>query len=112
MVMEADTHYNPTDPRTGRQNQSYYVPVDQAEMTRIGEAQVSADPMLDPDALRALRPIALPQVPLLPPRFGYGHPVIDIEDCFDADRVGNERYDFSGSQGGYSGSSYPSLGMW
>lgn len=112
MVDQANSDYNPTDPRTGRQGQSYYAPVDRGEIARITEAQVMADDMTDPDLIRSMRPIALPQVPLLPPRFGYGHPVIDVEDCIDVDRSSAERYDFSGSQGGYSGNSYPSLGVW
>lgn len=119
MVDQANTVYNPTDPRaqrgdprTGPQGQSYYYPVDAGEQERIIQAQVMADDLTDPDVIRALRPIALPQVALMPPRFGYGHPVIDVEDCVDADRSSAERYDFSGSQGGYSGNSYPSLGVW
>lgn len=108
----ANSQYNPTDPRTGPQGQSYYRPVDAGETARIREARATNDDLTDPDLLRSLRPIALPQVPLLPPRFGYGHPVIDVEDCVDLDRNSAERYDFSGSQGGYSGNSYPSLGTW
>lgn len=111
-MREADTHYNPTDPRTGRQGQSYYVPVDAGEQNKCAMAQASADPDIDPEMLREMRPIALPQVPLLPPRFGYGHPVVDVGDCFDVSRDPNARYDFSGSQGGYEGASHPSLGMW
>lgn len=108
----ANTVYNPTDPRTGPQGQTYYRVVDAGEQARITEAQITADDLTDPDLIRQLRPIALPQVPLLPPRFGYGHPVVDVDDCMDLDRNSAERYDFSGSQGGYSGNSYPSSGVW
>ena len=61
--------------------------------------------------LRLLRP-PLPQVPLLPPRFGYGHHVVDVDDCMEVDRDPAIRYDFSGSEGSYAGSSYPSTGVW
>lgn len=112
MADQQNSDYNPTDPRRGPQGQSYYAPVDRGEMARIMEAQVTADDTTDPNLIRTLRPIALPQVPLYPPRLGYGHHVVDVEDCIDIDRNSAERYDFSGSQGGYSGNSYPSLGVW
>ena len=109
---QPNTVYNPTDPRTGPQGQSYYMPVDAGEQQRIAEAQITADDLTDPNLIRMLRPIALPQVELFPPRLGYGHPVVSVDDCIDLDRSSAERYDFSGSQGGYSGNSYPSLGVW
>lgn len=62
--------------------------------------------------IRLLRP-PLPQVPFLPPRFGYGHVVVDVDDCMEAGRdAADARYDFSGSAGSYAGSSFPSMGMW
>lgn len=64
-----------------------------------------------PNQVRAIRP-PLPQVPLFPERLGYGHPVLDVEDCMDLSRDNNERYDFSGTQGGFTGSSVASMGMW
>lgn len=112
MVDQANSVYNTADPRLGPQNQSYYRPVDQGEIERISEAMVTNDDLTDPQLLREMRPIALPQVPLLPDRFGYGHPVVDVEDCVRLSRDPNERYDFSGSQGGYTGNSTPSLGVW
>jgi len=95
---------------TGQQGQAYYASVDRGEIARVDEAMVTNDERTDHEVLRQLRPIALPQVPLLPPRFGYGHPVVEVQDCFDQDRNSAERYDFSGSQGGYSGTSTPSMG--
>lgn len=112
MVDQPNSNYNPTDPRTGPQGQSYYAPVDAGEIGRIREARITADDLTPSDEIRMLRPIALPQVALFPPRLGYGHHVVDVNDCVDLDRSSAERYDFSGSQGGYSGNSYPSLGVW
>jgi hypothetical protein len=80
-----------------------------------GEAAKCAQALATVEApaedLRLLRP-PLPQVPLLPPRFGYGHDVPDVEECVDLDRDPAARYDFSGSEGSYAGSSYPSLAVW
>ena len=59
-------------------------------------------------AIRAIRP-PLPQIGFLPPRFGYGHVVVDVNDCVTLDRDRGERNDFSGSEGSYSGTSTPSL---
>jgi hypothetical protein len=109
---QANSVYNTADPRLGPQNQAYYKPVDQGEQERIMEAQIAGDDLTDPDLLRTMRPIALPQVPLMPDRLGYGHHVIDVEDCMGLSRDASERYDFSGSQGGYTGTATPSMGVW
>lgn len=63
------------------------------------------------DEVRLLGP-PLPQIPLFPPRLGYDHHVIDVDDCLDLGRPDFGRYDFSGSPAGYAGSSYPSMGVW
>jgi len=106
----ANTDYNPTDPRRGGGGQTLYYAQDAGERKRIDIARFLADDTTDPELIRMSRPIALPQVPLFPERLGYGHHVIDVEDCLDADRPSTERYDFSGSQAGYSGTSTPSIG--
>jgi hypothetical protein len=111
-MFNADTHYNPTDPRVGNGGQTYYVAADQGEMKRIEQARVYSDDLTPSDVVRMMRPVALPQVALFPPRTGYGHHVVDIEDCLDADRPDMQRYDFSGSPAGYSGTSTPSGGVW
>jgi len=67
---------------------------------------------IDPDQLRAMRP-AVAATPLFPPRFGYriGQPTID--DVVQVDRrYPDSSAALSGSSGGYSGSSTPSLGWW
>jgi hypothetical protein len=74
-------------------------------------AQALATVEAPAEEIRMLRP-PLPQVSLLPPRFGYGHDVPDVEECMDLDRDPAVRYDFSGSEGSYAGSSYPSMGVW
>lgn len=108
----ANTDYNPTDPRRGWGMQTYYNAADAGEIQRISQARMMADDLTDPDLVRMERPIALPQIPVFPARLGYGHHVVDVEDCLDADRPSTERYDFSGSQAGYSGTSTPSGGVW
>lgn len=108
--MNADTNYNPTDPRTGLGGQTYYVAADRGEQKRVDQARFYTDDQTDPDLIRSLRPVALPQVPLFPARAGYGHSVVSVEDCLGADRPNTERYDFSGSPAGYTGTSVPSNG--
>lgn len=110
MIPAADTNYNPTDPRQSTGGQAFYVAQDAGEVRRIAQARFDSDDLTPPDEIRALRPIALPQIDLFPPRLGYGHHVVDVDDCLDADRPSTERYDFSGSQAGYSGTSTPSIG--
>lgn len=48
-----------------------------------------------------------------PPRFGYDRTPIGIEDVIQVDRrYPDSSAQFSGSSGGYAGSSTPSLGWW
>lgn len=62
--------------------------------------------------LREIRP-PLQQIQLFAPRFGYGlADALNIQDCFSASRDNMARYDFSGSQGAYSGTSIPGMGVW
>lgn len=79
------------------------------EVAKCNVALASVD--ASPEALRDLRP-PLPQIPFLPPRFGYDQEPIDVQDCVDLDRDPAARYDFSGSPAGYGGSSVPSMGTW
>lgn len=60
------------------------------------------------EVLRAIEP-PLPQIVRFPDRFGLQHADITVEDCVSLDRDHMERYDFSGSEGSYSGTSTPSL---
>lgn len=55
----------------------------------------------------------LPQIDRFRPRLGYGdRPAIGIHDIVRLeDLYGNARVDFSKSRSGYSGSSFPSLGV-
>lgn len=53
----------------------------------------------------------LPQIQKFPPRFGYRQEAFRIEDVVNVDLI-YRRYDFTGSQSGYSASSYPSLWNW
>lgn len=59
------------------------------------------------DQIRAIRP-ALPQIQLFPPRFGYRQDALGIEDIIHLDDIWH-RWDFTGNQSGYQGTSYPSL---
>lgn len=106
----ANTDYNPTDPRRGSGGQTYYFTKDAGEQKRIDVARFMADDTTPPELIRAMRITALPQIPLFPPRLGYGHAVVSVDDCLDAQRPDTERYDFSGSQAGFSGTSTPSIG--
>ena len=58
------------------------------------------------DEIRAIRP-PLPINPF-PPRFGYRVDALGIRDIVHLDDL-FRRYDFSGKQSGYQGTSYPSL---
>ena len=79
---------------------------------RKTEASLASVEMMTPDQIRAIRP-PLPMTPLFAPRYGYGEAeALSIGDCFSASRDNMARYDFSGSQGAYSGTSTPSLGTW
>jgi hypothetical protein len=56
----------------------------------------------------------LPRVQLFPPRFGYRTEQPTIQDVLmnlDATFPG-ARVDYSGSQSGYQGTSYPSMNVW
>lgn len=60
--------------------------------------------------LRTLVRPPLPQIQLMPPRFGYEKREPGLLDVLDADAVfGNPRVDYSGRTSGYQGSAYPSL---
>lgn len=64
-------------------------------------------------ALMGTAPVTPVQRPLFPPRFGYRNRVVDIRVVLTVDRVYNPRADdFTGTPGGYSGSSIPSLNWW
>lgn len=107
--MEPDTQYGgPTTHPLSAQFAMLrpWAPGEQAK-SAVALASVTAPS----DQIRTLRP-PLPQIGFMPDRFGYGHPVIDVEDCVDLDRDPAARYDFSGSPAGYGGSAVPSMGTW
>jgi hypothetical protein len=58
------------------------------------------------DEIRAIRP-PIP-INLFPPRFGYRTEALGIQDIVRLDDL-FQRYDFTGKQSGYQGTSYPSL---
>lgn len=58
------------------------------------------------DEIRAIRP-PMP-ITLFPPRFGYRTAALGIRDIVHLDDL-FQRYDFTGKQSGYQGTSYPSL---
>lgn len=60
------------------------------------------------EQIRSIRPSALPQVDLLPPKFGYDETPLQITDVVSLDNR-FERISFSGRVSGYEGTSYPSL---
>lgn len=62
--------------------------------------------------LRAIRP-PIPRLGLLPPRFGYNREVLGIRDIINVETIyPGARIDYSRSNSGYSGTSYPSLNQW
>lgn len=58
------------------------------------------------DEIRAIRP-PLP-ITLFPPKFGYRTEALGIDDIVRLSSI-YPRYDFTGKQSGYQGTSYPSL---
>jgi hypothetical protein len=75
------------------------------EDMETGEALASAMSM-DADQIRAIRP-PLPINPF-PPKFGYRDTAFGIEDIVHLNDL-FQRYDFTGKQSGYQGTSYPTL---
>lgn len=70
-------------------------------------AQALAAAMTEsPDEIRSIRP-PLPINPF-PPKFGYRQEALGIADIVRVDDL-FQRYDFSGKQSGYQGTSYPTL---
>lgn len=66
---------------------------------------------MTPGQIRAIRP-PLPRTPLLPSRFGYREEQIGIRDIVRLDDIyGPARVDYSQCQSGYSGTSFPALGV-
>lgn len=64
------------------------------------------------EILRGIRP-AFARAPLFPPRFGYPQDEIGIADVISVDRrYPDSSSEFSGTPGGYSASTGPSLGWW
>lgn len=94
------------DPELGPTQYSSDTPNEQAK-TQLA----LASNYMSPEEIRLIRP-PMAQGPLFPARTGYGHPVIDVEDCVSASRDNGQRYDFSGTQAGFTGSSVASMGMW
>lgn len=70
-----------------------------------GEALAAAMTQ-DPNEIRAIRP-PIPVNPF-PPKYGYRTEALGIRDIVRLDDL-FQRYDFSGKQSGYQGTSYPSL---
>jgi hypothetical protein len=79
---------------------------------RLVSEALASQLALDPATIRAIRP-GFAKQPLFPPRFGYAQVEIGIHDVIEVDRrYPDSSSQFSGSAGGYSGSSTPSLGWW
>lgn len=94
----ADTRYDYTRPWQSN------------EERLTGEALSAAALGASPDDIRSIRP-ALPSVGFLPPRFGWGPPTyLTIGDVVNIDRA-SSRVDYSQSNSGYSGTSYPQQGI-
>lgn len=78
---------------------------------RLVSQALAAQTAVDPEALRALRPSS--RTPLFPPRFIGERTQPTIDDIVEVDRrYPDSSSQFSGTSGGYSGSSAPSLGVW
>lgn len=73
---------------------------------QITGAALTAAMTQDVDEIRAIRP-PLPINPF-PPRFGYRDEAFGIADIVHVNDL-FQRYDFTGKQSGYQGTSYPSL---
>lgn len=73
-----------------------------------GDALAAAAGMAT-EAIRAIRP-PIPRIGLLPNRFGMRKGYLGIRDIVKVDLIyPGARVDYSGSQSGYQGSSFPSL---
>lgn len=65
------------------------------------------------DVLQQLVRPPLPRIQLFPPRFGYRTEAFGIDDIIDVSILyPGARVDYSQSQSGYSGTSYPSLNQY
>ena len=97
----------------GRQADSRYdytKPWQSNEERLTGEALMAAAIGANTEAIRNIRP-NVPAVGFLPPRFGYGAQTqLTVGDVINIDRV-SSRVDFSQSNSGYQGTSFPSLGV-
>src|SRR4051794_19469789 len=74
--------------------------------------QALAAVLVPAEVIRSMRP-AQPRTALFPPRFGYPATELGISDVIQVDRrYPDSSAQFSGTSGGYAGSSSPSLGWW
>jgi hypothetical protein len=108
----ADTRYDPNAP--GAQSAGYAA-VSSSGYSSNEERLVSeallAQTEVDPELLRTMRPSS--RSPLFPPRFVGERTQPTLDDVVMVDRsYPDSSAQFSGSSGGYSGSSTPSLGWW
>lgn len=79
---------------------------------RLVSQALAAQLALDPEVIRSIRPVTA-RTPLFPPRFGYRQDEPGIKDVIQVDRrYPDSSAQFSGTPGGFSGSSTPSLGWW
>lgn len=78
---------------------------------RLVSEALAAQTAIDPEILRARRWVNAPA--LFPPRFFGPRTAVTISDVVQVDRrYPDSSAQFSGSSGGYSGTSVPSIGWW
>lgn len=110
MPMHPDTVYSPS-PTAQPATVSVYskaAPWQSNEERLVSEALAASQ--TPGAALQQLVRPPLPRTQLFPPKYGYRQEAIGIRDIIDVDVLfPGARVDYSQSQSGYSGTSYPSL---
>lgn len=95
-MQSADTVYDRTKPW-------------QSNEERLTGQALAAVATLDAAQIQSIRP-PIPRIGFLPPRFGYWQEALGIRDIVRLDQIyPGARVDYSGSQSGYQGTSFPSL---
>lgn len=83
----------------------------QTNEERLTSQALQAVAQLPAEVIQQIRP-PLPRVQLFPPKFGYRVDAFGIRDVVNVNTIyPGARTDYSGSNSGYQGTSFPALGV-